>query len=387
MEAKRKTAGRKPNNALLTKPSNTETKRIFVAGTRMNDGKTTTCLGLFSALQHRFGKVGFIKPVGQRFVEIEGQLIDEDSVLLERTYNVEVPITSMSPIAIDGNFTRRYLEQPDQTKARLTDRVCRAFDRSSWEKDFTLIEGSGHAGVGSVFDMSNAHVARLLDAKAIIVSRGGIGQPIDEIAMNKALFDKEGVEVVGAIINKVQTDKMEFIRKYTGIGLKRLGIPLLGLLPEVKALSSPNLHQVAERINGEWLHEEKDLTWNRVSKIIIGAMTATGILDTLTPGALIITPGDREDIIMAVISYAATPGVEAISGIVLTRGIVPHKRLSDMIAKSHIPVLLAKQDSYNVASRIHSMTVKTQPEDQDKIPVIKNMIQENVDLDLIASLL
>ncbi len=356
-----------------------------MAGTRMNDGKTTTCLGLFAALQHRFGKVGFIKPVGQRFVRIEGNLIDEDSVLLERIYNVEVPITSMSPIAIDSNFTRRYLEEPDDTIARLTDRVCRAFDRSSWEKDFTLIEGSGHAGVGSVFDMSNARVAKLLNAKAIIVSRGGIGQPIDEIAMNKALFDQEGVEVVGAIINKVQPDKIDYIRKYTGIGLKRLGIPLLGLLPEEKVLSSPNLHQVAERINGSWLHEEKDQNWKRVNTIIIGAMTAAGILDTLTPGALIITPGDREDIIMAVISYASSPEAHEIAGIVLTRGIVPHHTLRELIAKSRIPVLLAEEDSYNVASRIHSMTVKTQPEDRDKIPVIKNMIQENVDLELLAN--
>ena len=66
----------------------------------MNDGKTTTCLGLFAALQHKYKRVGFIKPVGQRFVEIDGQLIDEDSVLLEQTYKVEAPISSMSPIAI-----------------------------------------------------------------------------------------------------------------------------------------------------------------------------------------------------------------------------------------------------------------------------------------------
>ena len=92
---------------LKTRPKNHTTHRIFVAGTRMNDGKTTTCLGLFAALQQKYSKVGFIKPVGQRFVKIDGQLIDEDSILLEKTYNVETPISSMSPIAIDGSFTKR----------------------------------------------------------------------------------------------------------------------------------------------------------------------------------------------------------------------------------------------------------------------------------------
>lgn len=369
----------------VCQPNNTQTKRVFIAGTRMNDGKTTTCLGLFAALQQRYGKVGFIKPVGQRFVTVEGQLIDEDSILLDRTYNVQVPIQSMSPIAIDGTFTRRYLDAPDHLNARLVDTLCRAFDRASWEKNFTIIEGSGHAGVGSVFDMSNARVAKILNAKAIIVSRGGIGQPIDEIALNKALFDKEGVEVIGAIINKVQVEKMELIRKYTSIALGKLGIPLLGLLPEMKALSSPNLHQIAKRIDGAWMNGERESGSRRIRNVIIGAMTATGILDAITPGTLLITPGDREDIIMAVLSFAAAKGDDTISGIVLTRGIAPHARLQELIAKSEIPVMLSQSDSYSVASRIHSMTVKTQPEDSDKIPVIKKMVQEYLDMDLLVS--
>ncbi|OUW17705.1 MAG: hypothetical protein CBD18_04035 [Opitutales bacterium TMED158] len=369
---------------MKTRPINTETQRIFVAGTRMNDGKTTTCLGLFAALQQRFGRVGFIKPVGQRFVEIDGQLIDEDSVLLEKIYKVETPIESMSPIAIDGSFTKRYLDNPEPMEAELTHRVCSAFDRASWEKNFTLIEGSGHAGVGSVFNLSNARVAKLLGAKAIIVSRGGIGRPIDEIAMNKALFDQEGVPVIGAIINKVQIEKMEYIRKYTSLALDRLGIPLLGLLPTEKVLTSPNLSQIHRRTQGTWLHEVPDTSSRRISNIIIGAMTASSFLDTIKPSTLLITPGDREDIVMAALSYETTSPKDSISGIVLTRGIAPHPRLQELIRQSAIPVILADPDSYAVASRIHGMTVKTQPEDSDKIPLIKKMIQDNIDLDLMA---
>ena len=369
---------------LLTEPINHETRRVFVAGTRMNDGKTTTCIGLFSALQHRFKKVGFIKPVGQRFVTVDGQLIDEDSILLDRTFNVQVPIQSMSPIAIDGTFTRRYLDKPKETNKKLVDKLCRGFDRSSWEKNFTIIEGSGHAGVGSVFDLSNARVAKILQAKAIIVSRGGIGQPIDEIAMNKALFDKEGVEVIGAIINKVQVEKLDVVRKYTSKALGKLGIPLLGLLPQMNQLSSPNLHQIAARIKGEWMNGETECGKDRIQNIIIGAMTASGILDALTPGTLLITPGDREDIIMAVLSYAASKDNDPIAGIVLTHGMNPHKRLHSLIRRSDIPVIIAEGDSYSVASGIHSMTVKTQPEDVDKIPVIKKLIQDNLNLNLIA---
>ncbi len=370
---------------LKTRPNNNATHRVFVAGTRMNDGKTTTCLGLFAALQQKYKKVGFIKPIGQRFVKIEGQLIDEDSVLLEKIYKVETPIASMSPIAIDGSFTKRYLDNPAEISAELTHKVCNAFDCASWEKNFTLIEGSGHAGVGSVFNMSNARVAKLLGAKVIIVSGGGIGKPIDEIAMNKALFDQEGVEVIGAIINKVNIEKMEYIRKYTGLALANLGIPLLGLLPSEKVLASPNLKQIHEQIRGEWLHKVDQTGSRRVSNIVIGAMTATGFLDTITPDTLLITPGDREDIITAALSYESVTEANTISGIVLTRGIAPHPKLKDMIEQSNIPVIMAEADSYAVASRIHGMTVKTQPEDSDKIPVIKKMIQQNIDLKQLVS--
>src|SRR5690606_23168703 len=120
------------------------------------------------------------KPVGQRFIEVQGHQVDEDSYLLDTIYQVRVPIESMSPVTIDGTFTRRFLKQSDSMLAGLEDRICRAFDRVSWEKDFTLIEGTGHAGVGSVFELSNARVAKLLRAKVILVTPGGIGRPIDE---------------------------------------------------------------------------------------------------------------------------------------------------------------------------------------------------------------
>src|SRR3984957_7210163 len=196
---------------------NTTTPRIFIAATRQNDGKTTTSLGLIAALQKYFPRIGYIKPVGQRFFEIEEQKIDEDTVLMDAVYQMNCPLVDMSPIAVEPDFTRKYLQ--GARNDALVKKIQRAFDRVSWEKDFVLCEGSGHAGVGSVFDLSNARVAKLLDAKVIIVSQGGIGKPIDEIALNQALFEKEGVEIIGVILNKVIGEKMEYITDFARRGL------------------------------------------------------------------------------------------------------------------------------------------------------------------------
>src|SRR5881296_3661018 len=215
--------------------SNTTTPRIFIAATRQNDGKTTASLGLLAALQTVYPRIGYIKPVGQRFVEIEEQKIDEDTVLMDRVYQLNCPLVDMSPIAVEPDFTRKYLQTANNET--LTNKIHTAFDRVAWEKDFVLCEGSGHAGVGSVFDLSNAQVAKMLGCKVIIVTRGGIGKPIDEVALNQTLFEKEGVEIIGVIINKVIGTKLDYVSDFARRGFKRRGLELLGVLPHERILS------------------------------------------------------------------------------------------------------------------------------------------------------
>src|ERR1700722_9385131 len=232
---------------------NTETPRVFIAATRQNDGKTTTSLGLIAALQKHFPRVGYIKPVGQRFVEIEEQKIDEDSVLMDAVYSMNCPLVDMSPIAVEPDFTRKYLQSSNNEA--LVKKIQKAFDRVAWEKQFVLCEGSGHAGVGSVFDLSNAQVAKILGAKVIIVTQGGIGKPIDEVSLNQALFEKEGVEIIGVILNKVLGEKVDYVADFARRGLKRKGLELLGVIPHQPVLSSPTVDLIREELKAEMLND------------------------------------------------------------------------------------------------------------------------------------
>src|SRR3954464_9243484 len=232
---------------------NTVTPRVFIAATRQNDGKTTTSLGLLAALQKYYPRVGYIKPVGQRLVNIAEQKIDEDTGLMDQVYNLNCPLVERSPIPIEPDFTRRYLEAANYDM--LVRKIQKAFDRVAWEKDFVLCEGSGHAGVGSVFDLSNARVAKILEAKVVIVSQGGIGKPIDEVCLNQALFEKEGVEIIGVILNKVMEDKVSYIADFARRGLKRKGLELLGVIPHHSILSCPTMDQIREGLSAEMLNQ------------------------------------------------------------------------------------------------------------------------------------
>src|SRR6184192_611731 len=299
---------------------NTVTPRIFIAATRQNDGKTTTSLGLLSAMQQFYPRIGYIKPVGQRFVEVEEQKIDEDILLMDRVYQLNCPLLDMSPIAVEPDFTRKYLQSSNNEA--LVRKIQKAFDRVAWEKDFVLCEGSGHAGVGSVFDLSNAQVAKILHAKVIIVTQGGIGKPIDEVSLNQALFEKEGVEIIGVILNKVLPDKMEYISEFARRGLKRKGLELLGVVPHQPILTQPTMELIREELNAEVLNQSDELN-NSVQEVLIGAMGVQNALHLFKNGVLIITPGDREDIIAAVASTLSGEDDSGLAGMILTRNLKP----------------------------------------------------------------
>src|SRR5258706_13100404 len=254
----------------------TETPRVFIAATRQNDGKTTASLGLLSALQQYYPRIGYIKPVGQRFIEIEEHKIDEDTVLMDWVYQLNCPLVDMSPIAVEPDFTRKYLQSSNNET--LVKKIQKAFDHVAWEKEFVLCEGSGHAGVGSVLDLSNAQVAKILGAKVIIVTQGGIGRPIDEVSLNQALFEKEGVEIIGVIINKVLGTKVDYITDFARRGFKRKGLELLGVIPHEQILSSPTVDLIREELHAELLSSADRLN-GLVEDVVLGAMGARNAMN------------------------------------------------------------------------------------------------------------
>ncbi len=356
------------------------TRNIFVAATRQNDGKTMFSLGLISALKNRFGRVGFIKPVGQRYVEVDGSKIDEDSVLVEKVCGLDCRLADMSPIAVERDFTVKYIDGGNPEK--LIKQIKDSYEMVSKGKAITVIEGTGHAGVGSVFDLSNATVARLLNSKVVLVTIGGIGRPIDEILLNKALFEKEGVELIGVIINKVLPEKYDKILHYAGKGLKRKGVELLGAIPYMRMLSSPTMATIFEEIGGDILNGEESMD-ARIDEIMIGAMTPHQALNYFHSRTLVITPGDREDLILGAMSSAPAEGTKkyGIGGMILTGQVRPHESIMKLLHKTHMPVLAINKDTYSVASRIHDMIVKIGPSDREKISVAMELVEKHVAVD------
>lgn len=356
-------------------------RQVYLAATGQNRGKTTTSLGLFDLFLGRGFATGFMKPVGQRTVIEDGVPADEDAVLVREVYGLTDPMPVMSPVHIPRGFTKAYIS--GEVVEDLGERVRAAHRHLAARYDLALIEGTGHAGVGAVIGLSNAVVAAMLGAPAIIVSEGGVGRPIDEIVLNASHFAAHGVEVAGAIVNKVDLDAQPGLARVLERGLALHGIPLLGVLPYRPILSNPTLAMVMAGVHGETIHRGPSLD-RVIDGVAIGAMEPVHMLERIGPGTLVIVPGDREDVILK-LTAAHTAGEGVAIGLVLTGGYRPSQTVIDEIQWADLFATLVEEDTYVVASEVHDLLVKTHPADTEKIDLIKALVAEHLDVDRILA--
>jgi BioD-like phosphotransacetylase family protein len=359
-------------------------RRIFLAATGQNRGKTTTSLGLAAAIAERGHRLGFLKPIGQRFVLVDGGRADEDAVLMKAVFDLPDPLDDMSPVTLPRHFTTDFVM--GRVDEDLAATVLAAASRVAADRDVVLVEGTGHAGVGAVIGLSNARVAAMLDAPVIIVSEGGVGRPIDEIVLNQALFERHGVRVLGAVVNKVNVDASPELREVLRRGLAQQGVELLGCIPYSDFLANPSLELLESHLPGERLsgHPAPERT---IGHVAIGAMQAAHAVELLRDRTLLITPGDRSDLLDAALALdadasGATPRV---SGVILTGGFRPPRDLLGRMRAAGLWSYLVEADTYRTAAAAHDVLVKTHPGDTEKIRTIIRLVGESLDADALLA--
>jgi BioD-like phosphotransacetylase family protein len=360
-------------------------RRVFLAATGQNRGKTTMSLGLLAAIRDEGHSLGFVKPVGQRYLVIDGTRADEDAVLMQAVFDRPDALNDMSPVTLPRHFTTDYVM--GRVSDDLGSQVSAAFERVAHGKDVVVIEGTGHAGVGAVVGLSNARAAALLDAPVVIVSEGGVGRPIDEIVLNRELFTASGVRVLGAVVNKVDVDSHPQLPEVLRRGLAAHDIRLLGCIPYSEFLANPSLELIVTHLDGELLTGEA--TSNQtIGGVAIGAMQPHHAMELLQNRALLITPGDREDLLLAAAwGNRAARAEPKIAGIVLTGGFRPRERVLDELRRAEIFSYLVGYDTYHTAQAVDAILVKTHPTDTEKIETIIELVGGSIDVDaLLASL-
>jgi BioD-like phosphotransacetylase family protein len=356
----------------VTGPEDPAARRVFLAATGQNRGKTTASLGLIAGIMRTGHRLGFLKPVGQRYLVIDGTRADEDAVLVREVFDLPDALNDMSPVTLPRHFTTDFVM--GRISEDLAGQVESAFRRIASGKDLVVIEGTGHAGVGAVVGMSNASVAAMLASKVIIVSEGGVGRPIDEIVLNASLFEQHGVEVLGAIVNKVDMDTHADLPEILRRGLEQHGIELIGCIPYSEFLANPSLELIVTHLEGELLAGEAT-PGQTIGHVAIGAMQATHAMKVLRERTLLITPGDREDMILASIAAHA----ELVMGLILTGGFHPSGAVLRRLREAGLFTYLVESDTYTTARAVQAILVKTHPTDTQKIATIIELVDSAID--------
>ncbi|MEM8727569.1 MAG: AAA family ATPase [Chlamydiota bacterium] len=361
---------------------------FFVAATGQHIGKTTACLGLVSGLIKRHKKIGFIKPIGQEHVEIDtGIYVDKDVVLFKDHFNFDEKEEVMSPVLFPRGFTRDFIDGK-VSEETLIEKIRNSFHRIEKKNRGVVVEGTGHVGVGSIVNLSNAKVASILGLDMILIASGGLGSSFDALAVNKALCDAHGVNIAGVILNRVHADKRQMVLSYMERALSHLDIPILGCIPFDPFLSNPTMQDFALLFKTSLLSGE-DHQMRHFRHLRLVATSLKNYRELILPNQLIITPANREDIILATLTKhwdvkIASPTADLSVGMILTGNVPPRSTILEALKKATIPMLYASVSSYKAMEMITSYTVKIRKEDKKKIVEAVELVESHIDFDKLA---
>lgn len=355
-------------------------KNIYVAATSQHVGKTTSTLGLVSGFMKKGLNVGFSKPVGQQSLNLNNIVVDKDTVLFADLIHFNIEPKIHSPVILGKGATTKYLKFPETFSCE--EDILHARKVLESRHELTVYEGTGHPGVGSIADVSNAQVAKMLDAGVVMVVEGGVGSTIDMLNMCMSLFREQGVPIIGVIINKVIPEKLEKVRKLVSIWLEGKNLNLLGVIPYDPTLGYPIIRSICNAIDGTIIYNAKNDN-NKVEEILAGSLIDREELKGSSDKLLVVSAKRLNDAIdkinrlMGDQEHTSTP----LSGIVATgRGNIDSITLK-YIEDNEIPLIRTNLDTYGCVVKISKLEVKINQNTPWKVKKAISLIHDNVEFD------
>src|ERR1039457_873310 len=361
-------------------------RKIFIAATGQNAGKTTVSLSLLYLARKKYGRVGFIKPVGPKPVILKGIEVDKDAALMARVFGLERDLRIMTPVILHPDSTRKVIDceiSVFQLRQQILD-ACAELEKKC---DFIIIEGSGHVGVGSVIRLSNARVARLLEAPVLMVTGGGVGSVVDSVYANLALFDKEGVAVRAILANKLIPEKRAMTLDYPRRAFSGEPFQVLGGFDYDPVLANPTLRRVADLLELP-LHGNRRDACRIINHVQIGAASTQRVAEILKDSSLLIVTSSRDELLVTLANLYHIPEYHSrISGLIIP-GISPISTITQCILdRSTIPYMRTQIHTTTELYRMITEDVsKTTIEDKEKLDLMRSLAERSIDFEALDAL-
>ncbi len=341
-------------------------KSLIVGSMDGNAGKTSLIIGLAKATGRSFG---YIKPLGDRLVYRKKRVWDYDASLMTKIFGM-----THNPEDITAGFEHLKLRfKYDEAGAK--DRVLAMAEAVGAGKDVLFVEGGKDIEYGISFFLNVLSLAEYLNGKLVILVGGDENYIVDNVIFIKKYLSFSGMDFRGVIINKVRNVE-DFKNVYLPI-LQKSGVNILGIVPYREELTFFSMEYLSQYLLARVVAGEEWLN-RRISNIFVGASSVDSAYSDILfhrENKLVITSGDRSDMLLASFEDKCTAAV------VLTNNILPPQNILAKADEKKIPVLLVPIGVYETARQIEALTPLITSNNTDEIALMEKLVKENIKID------
>lgn len=336
---------------------------LYISAIEPNSGKSLILLGIMELLSKRIRRLGFFRPMIHA-----GTQPDNDIELISSRYHLEFPYEAYYGVTHEETRTLVAEGQLEE----ILKRIIEKYKILESKCDFIICEGTDFTDIISAFEFNlNAEIANQLSAPILLVANGQgktIKELISSVKSEREAFIEQGCSLVATMVNRIPleqfqsvADQLEHIWSYDD--------PVF-FLPEIEDLGKPTVGEIATAVQARLVHGDPEQLKQEVISFKVAAMHVPNFLYHIREGSLIITPGDRADIILACLASTFSENYPNIAGIILTGGLELAPSLHKLIKgfkKWTIPILAVENDTYNTATKINQVHSKITPDNERKI--------------------
>lgn len=355
-------------------------KAIYIATSDHNSGKSIITLGLMSILIGKTAKVGYFRPIIEDFVDGE---VDNHIETVLSYFNLDIAFDDAYAIT-----KSRLIKKKNKGKiGEVLDLIIEKYKKLEERFDFVLVEGTSFTGEGTSIELDlNVLIAKNLGIPTIIVG-SGVGKTLEELLDSLYLvydsFKIKEVEVLSVFANKVQPENIELVT--TSLQKSLPSNVLINTIPLISSLNNPTMQEIVHELNAKVLFGENYLN-NEIGHYSVGAMQLHNYLVHLHDNALVITPGDRSDIILGALQANESANYPTISGIILTGNIVPEESILKLIEglSPIVPIIAVDGGTYHITNKIGSIKSEIYANNTHKIETSINTFEKYVQIEALS---
>ncbi|MFC4233130.1 phosphate acetyltransferase [Parasediminibacterium paludis] len=357
------------------------TRGVFIATTDAASGKSLIAIGLMNKLRGHYKNVAYFKPIVKHY---PNQSVNSHIDTITSYFSLEEKKSDMFAFTRDEVMRLR----SEGNESKIIDTIIAKYKKLEDTHDFVIVEGTDFETEGNTFELKiNVEIAKNLGIPTILVINGDnrtIDEAVDYMLTSVNSFAMSEVQVLASIINKANEKDIEAIKQICKVRLPKE--ILLSCIPYHKGLSSPTMKEITESVSGNFLFG-KDFSDNLVSKYIVGAMQLRNLLPRLEDNTLIVTPGDRGDIILAALQANLSKNYPRVAGMILTGGLLPEEPIIKLIEglENVFPIVWVTTGTFDTVAKVSATKSHIYADNKNKIETAITEFEKHVDVSSIEA--